>query len=248
MKFIRKAFTVILLVIAFISIYQIVTTIQSNKKSSDFYKNLQTTIEPNSDAYKNFSNELIQEDNCPSIDFSELSLVNTDIKGWLYIAGTPINYPVVQGEDNQYYLKHLFNKENNVAGCIFIDANNNNLKDDNTILYGHHMRDDSMFSTLTDYKNQAYYDRHPTALFVTPDKKYLIKFFSGFVANTEDDAWQINFDSQNDKQRWIDNALQKSTFEANILPHMTDQIITLSTCSYEFQNARYVLVGTLNKL
>lgn len=97
------------------------------------------------------------------------------------------------------------------------------------------------------YKEQAYYDEHPQLLLVTPDANYVIELFAGYVASVQDDAWEIAFGNEKVLGEWISAATEKSKFESAVHPLSTDQIITLSTCSYEFDNARFVAVGTLGK-
>lgn len=190
----------------------------------------------------------VSEIRYPEVDFAGLSDINSDIVGWIYSEDTPINYPIVQTDDNSYYLKHLFNGEYNSAGSIFLDSRNfADFSDRHTIIYGHHMKNGTMFSSLTDYKKQEYYDAHPTLDLITPEKNYEIDLFAGYVANVKDDAWKLVFDDEEDFQSWIKSAIQKSTFRSSITPAGTDRIITLSTCSYEFDNARYVLVGILKE-
>lgn len=140
----------------------------------------------------------------PEVDFKALLEINPDLVGWIYIEGTGINYPVVQGADNQYYLKHLFTGEWNSSGCIFLDARNNiDLSDRNSILYGHHMKDGSMFHGLMEYKSQEYYDEHPTALFLTLEANYEVKIFSGYVASVDADAWTVGFSSDSEFEEWL---------------------------------------------
>ena len=182
----------------------------------------------------------------PVIDFASLQEINPDIVGWIYIEGTEINYPVVQGRDNQYYLKHLFSGEWNGAGCIFLDSRNRlDFSDRHSIIYGHHMKNGAMFSGLTEYKKQGYYNEHPIALLLTPDKNYEIEIVGGYVASVQDKAWEVVFPSDPDFTEWLDKARERSCFTSEIVPAVTDQILTFSTCSYEFNNARFVLLGVL---
>ena len=185
----------------------------------------------------------------PLVDFDALRAINPNVVGWLIIDGTNINYPVVQGRDNQYYLRHLFTGEYNAAGCIFLDSRNtDNFADWHSILYGHHMGNGTMFNGLMDYKEQGFYDAHPTALLLTPSGNYEIEFFSGYVANVWAEAWQVEFGSEEGFAEWIDAAKSKSLFQSRMAPIQSDRILTLSTCSYEFENARFVLHGVLTRL
>ena len=181
----------------------------------------------------------------PLVDFGQLSQINPDIVGWIFIEGTDINYPVVQGADNDYYLQHLFNGTYNGAGCIFLDAGcASDFSDRHSILYGHHMKDGSMFSDLMGYKDQSFYEEHAVALFVTPTAYYKIRFFSGYVAHVTEDAWKLRFDDI-DFTVWLNELQSKSCFESDYVPSGDDRIFTLSTCTYEYNDARFVLSGIL---
>ena len=184
----------------------------------------------------------------PQVDFSQLSEINSDIVGWIYIEGTNINYPVVQGSDNNYYLKRLFDGTYNSSGCIFLDYRcTSNFTDQHSIIYGHHMKDKSMFSGLMNYKDQAFYDEHSVALLVTPTAYYKIQFFSGYVSDTWSDAWDLSF-SEYEYLSWLNDIQRKSCFETDYIPTTEDKIITLSTCTYEFDTAKFVLHGYISEV
>ena len=105
------------------------------------------------------------------VDFDALFAKSQDIIGWLYCPDTPINYPVVQAADNEYYLHRLLDDRNNSGGTLFVDyRNSSDLSDWNSIIYGHNMRNDSMFGSLTDYKSQSYFDAHPEIFLLTPER------------------------------------------------------------------------------
>lgn len=182
----------------------------------------------------------------PEVDFEKLEGINPDIVGWIYLEGSRINYPIVQSEDNQYYLKHLFDRSSNNSGCIFLDfRNNSDFTDRHSIIYGHHMKNGTMFTGLDAYKNQEYYDEHPRILLMMPEQNYVIEIFSGYVASVEDDSWQVDFLAEGDFEEWLGEIKERSCFVSENTPAVTDRIITLSTCSYEFNNARFVLHGVL---
>ena len=110
------------------------------------------------------------------------------------------------------------------------------------------MKDGTMFSGLTKYKKQAYYEEHPEGLLITPDCTYRIKFFAGYVASVEDPSWKIGFESDAEFETWIKEVQNRSWFTSPLSPAVTDRILTLSTCSYEFDNARYVLHGIIREV
>ena len=184
----------------------------------------------------------------PAVDFAALAEINPDIVAWIYIEGTEINYPVVQGADNQYYLKHLFNGKWNSSGCIFLDSRNTpDFSDRHSIIYGHHMKNGTMFSGLTEYKKQEFYNAHPVTLLMTPDQNFRVEIFAGYVASVKDNAWDIAMESDMKFETWLEEAKERSCFESEIIPAATDRVVTLSTCSYEFDNARFVLIGRITE-
>lgn len=183
-----------------------------------------------------------------SVDFEALAKINPDIVGWIYIEDTTISYPVVQGEDNEYYLNHLFEGGTNKAGCVFLDANcREDFSGQNNVLYGHHLKNGSMFTGIRKYRDQSYYDAHPKGLLLTPESAYEICFFSGYVASTMESAWKLSFSAE-DYDYWLEEIGNKSLFKAIAKPVAEDEILTLSTCSYEFTEARFVLHGILNAI
>lgn len=185
----------------------------------------------------------------PSVDFQKLAKTNADIAGWLILPDSEINYPVVYAPDNEYYLKRLFNQRKNDAGTLFIDARNQrSLQDANTVIYGHNMKNGSMFAAITRYKDQSYYDKHPRAYLMTPQGKYVIELFAGFVSSVDGDSWERSFGSSEDYARWIERMRKKSTFDSPVQMDAASQCVTLSTCSYEYDNARYVAMGKLTRV
>ena len=127
-----------------------------------------------------------------TVDFESLSQVNDDVVGWIYSDDTPINYPVVQADDNQYYLHRLIDHSEDFAGSIFMDyRNTRNFYDLNTILYGHNMKNQSMFSTLQAYNDQDYFDTHPILYLLTPKQAYKIELIASFGTTHTSDIYQI---------------------------------------------------------
>ncbi len=185
----------------------------------------------------------------PPVDFIKLKEINPDIVGWIVCEGTKINYPVVQGEDNSYYLNHLFDGTVNSSGCIFMDQDNDpKLGDDNTNLYGHHMRNGSMFAVLEEYKTQAFYEEHPVMMYYTAEHAYEIKLFAGNIFSGTNASLPIKFSDKQERQRQIEKWKSDSLFESDVMPEAEDHLITLCTCTYNYANARYAVFGILEEV
>lgn len=180
------------------------------------------------------------------MDFSYLRTVNEDVVAWITAEGLPLDLPVVQGEDNDFYLTHRFDREPNRLGTLFVDMHNKpDFSDKNTVIYGHNMNDGSMFASLVNYKSQDFYNDFPTLDLFTPQGDYTIEIFAGQLADGNDPFIQFDFKDDMDFMTYITYLKVISTFESPVEVSTEDQIITLSTCTEEFDNARYVLYGRL---
>ncbi len=188
------------------------------------------------------------EFNCPiNPDFDSLKKINKDTIGWIYLPDTKLNYPIVKGTDNEYYLTHMFDGKSNSSGSIFADCNSNSDFDTyNTVIYGHHMKNGSMFAVLSKYKSKAWYDEHPILWLVTPEKVLKLRVYSVYTANVSQNAWKMGFDGQREYKEWLTETKNLSEISTNIYPDENNPIITLSTCSYEFDNARLVVHATID--
>lgn len=182
------------------------------------------------------------------VDFKVLKEQNEDIIAWLYSEGTAINYPVVQANDNDYYLRRLIDGTYNQAGTIFMDyKNNSNFDDYKTILYGHNMKNGTMFGTLTNYKNQEYYNEHKEMYLFTENKNFKVELVAGYITSSESDIYTLNA-TRNTNSELLQNSISKSTFKSEAEVKTQEKILVLSTCDYDFKNARYVLLGVLREI
>lgn len=184
------------------------------------------------------------------IDHAGLTEINGDYQLWLYAPDTPIDYPVVQCRDNSYYLDRIFNRRANPAGTLFIDCRNlPDFDDPNTLIYGHHMRDSSMFHSLTDYDTPGYYDAHPFMLAVSAKEIYVIEVFAGYVTTSKDHCYDIAISDEEDMRRFVETAAEKSDFDSHAeIDCRADRLVTLSTCAYNFDNARCIVIGRLERV
>lgn len=243
-KKLRITLIAILTVIFAVSAFHIIKIAHDYKTADKAHSELQnkyvTPVDPT--VAPNNSTEKI---NIPIIiDFESLLQENKDIVGWLYCPDTPINYPVVKGKDNNQYLRADLNGKYLISGTLFVDYRNGNIGDDrNYIVYGHNMKNSTMFGTLVKYKEQSYYDAHPILYFLTPNDNYIIELCAGAVVKRD-----FGIYNPTPEETVIVDFIGKSTFKSAVEIMESDNIITLSTCSYEFNNARYVLLGKLNKI
>ena len=182
-------------------------------------------------------------------DFTALAKINPDVVGWLTLEGTVIDYPVVHGSDNEYYLEHLFTGETNHTGCIFVDAENKgDFTDRNTVLYAHHMRNGSMFAELEGYRNQAFYESHRSLFLQTPQGNYQILPFAGLLSNGSTSFNRIYFESDEDFMSFISDIRAQSTFSSDVPVSAGDQVLTMSTCRYDAEDGRFAVFGKLVKI
>lgn len=182
----------------------------------------------------------------PVVDFAALYAVNPEIIGWIYLPNSTINYPIAKHDDNVYYLDHMFDKKGNGSGSIYMDCDNRaDFRDDNTILYGHNMRNNTMFSALTQYKEPGYYEGHPVILIMTPIKNYVMKVFAAESTPSSNDSWLINFDSPESRQQWIDARIAASVVDTGVEPGPDDRLMTLSTCISDRNGNRFLVHGFL---
>ncbi len=188
-----------------------------------------------------------------AVNFDYLSLVNDDVVGWLYQEGTPINYPVVRGKNNAYYLTHLFDHTVNDAGSVFMDSGNSAaFIDSATYLYGHHSKGGGMFASLSDYLDPAYYEAHPQFLLLTPFADYQVDVFAGMATIVEDEtSWRPKtLESEQDLNEFLDLILPQSFINApeESLPLWGDRMLVLVTCTNIKSNQRYVIYGRMRPI
>lgn len=264
-KLIRSVLMIVCVAVMIFSAWQIVRIVGNYRESQDSYKALEQYVsfaekaeDPresplpteslSTEPTENVSEvtavtEMPDISAWPQVDFGQLSEINDDIVGWIYIEGTNINYPIVQTTDNSYYLKRLFDGRRSGAGCIFLDYRSDaDFSDRHSIIYGHHMNDRTMFARLVEYKSQNFYDEHRIAYLVTPTAYYKIGFFSGYVSDISSDAWKLSFHGD-EYGKWLEGIQQRSCFVSDCAPTEEDRVITLSTCTYEYNDARFVLHG-----
>lgn len=241
-KRIRKVLTAALLFTLLFSGSCILSKLLEDKKERTVYQDAvcQYTVK------KARENEERQEGAPLEIDFAALQAENEDIIGWIYCGDTPVNYPVVQGTDNTYYLKHSFDGTYNKHGAIFMDAENSgDFSDYNSIIYGHHRKDNSMFAPLLNWADQDYFEAHPVMWILTPDQDYRVELFSGYLTSAFSDSYIIFKEPCEAYDDYVRARKAVSDFRAEAEVPEDARCIMLSTCAYDFRDARYILHGVL---
>ncbi|BBI31687.1 SrtB family sortase [Cohnella abietis] len=181
-----------------------------------------------------------------NVRFTDLVKRNEDIVGWITIEGTRIDYPVTQGEDNEFYLEHDVNKEENVAGSIFMDYRNNvGGFNRNFIIYGHDMKNKTMFADLVGYESRWNFENKATIEFDTiyGTGKWII--FSAYTTDSSFDYIKTDFASDEEYGAFLNEVKEKSLHHSDVEVSSKDTILTLSTCSSAFENARFVVHAKL---
>ncbi|WP_303804467.1 class B sortase [Ruminococcus flavefaciens] len=165
-----------------------------------------------------------------------------DAIGWLYIPDTVINYPVMQSGDNSYYLDHAYDGSPLKAGSVYLDCRcEGRFRNPINIVYAHNMKNGSMFAQITRFKNDSFFESHKYGWLATPETVYRIDFFSLAVADWHDELYK----GDTSISEWIPHIYDRSAVSREMAYTYDDRFVSLSTCSYEFENARNILTGKL---
>lgn len=165
------------------------------------------------------------------INLDALREVNPDVRGWIYLPNTLINYPIVQGEDNQHYLEFTWDNKKNFAGSIFLEATNApDFSDFRSIVYGHNMANSTMFGSLHRYGSKDYWQQYPYVYLVTDEGVLRYDIYSCYKANIESATYVLELEEDGMKAAFIKLTKDESALETDITPAVTDRVLTLSTC------------------
>lgn len=182
------------------------------------------------------------EDGMADISVAALQEASRDVIGWIRIPDTALSYPIVQGEDNDYYLNHAWNGAVTSVGSIFMDYRCvEDFSDFNTILYGHRMKDGSMFASLKYYSKADYWDAHPYVYIKGADRTRQYAVFAAYEAPVKACTYERNPEGEEPRQAVIDYALEQSVIRTGVIPAATDRILTLSTCTGDGYDTRWVV-------
>ena len=185
-----------------------------------------------------------------SVDFEKLLEMNSDVVGWIrFDEPSEINYPVVQGRDNEEYLKRTFEANTNKLGTLFVDVNNpGDFSGRNTFIYGHNMKNGSMFAQLLKYKDDSFYKEHPYFYIYTPDGKVrTYEIFSAGVVKDTSDSYIMDYADDAAFQTYIDYIKQQSAYPTSAEVTTASKIVSLSTCTNVRDDERFLVHGVMIK-
>ncbi|MCI5624024.1 class B sortase [Anaerostipes sp.] len=186
-----------------------------------------------------------------SIDFDKLQKINKEVYAWVYVPGTRIDYPVAQNaKDDSHYLKYNYKNEPEFAGCIYTERlNKKDFTDPNTVLYGHNMRNGSMFQNLHKFEEKSFFRKHTEIYIYTPKKTYIYKIFAAYKYDSRHLLKSFNFDDKKVFKNYLANVMATREMISNIRTDVkvteNDRIITLSTCVGGQPDNRYLVQAVL---
>lgn len=253
----RTLFTILCICVLLLSLFQIGLRVKdyiAESSSSEEMTELFGVNAPSSDKAPALSDgedgqdPLIEDalsyfNNC---DFDALLSVNDEILGWIVIPGTNISYPVCQHDDNQYYLEHTSQKESSIVGAIFVDYRvDEPFEEFNTILYGHRLLNQTMFSALKYYVDKETWKEHPYIYICTPDFVYAYEIYAAFRGDPDGISYDVGIHSDEKKQAYIDYTLSCAEYDTGIVPTTEDSFLTLSTCTGTGHSQRMIVHSVL---
>ncbi|EKZ1457078.1 class B sortase [Listeria monocytogenes] len=239
-SFLRKSLTLVVLGIFLFSGWKIGMELYENKHNQTLLDDAKAVYTKDV-ATTNVNGEVREE-------LKALRKLNKDMAGWLTIADTEIDYPILQSTDNDYYLHHNYKNEKARAGSVFKDyRNTNEFLDKNTIIYGHNMKDGSMFADLRKYLDKNFWEKHPTFSYESGLANYKIEIFAVYETTTDFYYIETEFPGANDFDNYLQKVRGQSIYKSNVEVSGKDRIITLSTCDTEkdYEKGRMVIQGKL---
>lgn len=184
------------------------------------------------------------------VDWVRLSEINHDIVGWVFVPGTPINYPVVKGADDQEYLDRSFDGSTgwfSSKGTLFVSSENSrDLSDRNIVVFGHHMRDGSMFACLDGWKDQAEFDSHRDMFFLTPKGNYRLRTFARFNTTGQERLVRTSFGNEDDFRAYLEEQVERSLVVApDVDVAKASKTFMFSTCEYSRSDGRAIVLASV---
>lgn len=194
--------------------------------------------------------ELQQALSLVDIDFAAWQNLNADVRAWIHNEAIVVDHPILKSPDNEYYLTRDLDLSYKAMGSIFFDfRNKSDFSDPNTIIYGHNFDNGLMFSNLVWYKSQQFYEQNPFYYLYTPEQVYRVDIAAGIVVSETDTTYLVvDFNSDAEFRVLIQLIEENSVIESEIELTPKDQLVTLYTCTNDWQGQRFVVIGKLTPL
>lgn len=202
-------------------------------------------FKPSTDILGNINLGEPDQDQEPKVNPSliEMAAQYPDVCGWLTVNDTNVDYPIARGQDNAYYLNHTVDGQETTYGTPFMDYRcMQDFSGVNNIVYGHHTRTKKMFTYLTYFKNREYFDEHTEAVLFVPKDTYRLEIMACLLIHSDD---EVIYNPYIDQETFVNYVKQNAMYYRDTELVDGDTFLTLSTCSYEFENARTVLVAKI---
>ena len=246
---------IILVIVMLAAIWKITAYLMDDFGSRSFSKELSLSAvileeETENPGKRNESREeagkTAEETSIPiAVDFDRLYEISQDAVAWLYCPGTQINNVIAQSDDNDYYLRRLLNGSDANCGTLFADCHNaSDFSDEITLIYGHNMKNGTMFASLMNYRDPDYYEEHPVMYLYTPGKRYCLELIAGYTTDANDIVFEVPA-TVADREAILAHADKMSSFVSGVTAAPQNRLVILSTCSYAYDDARYVVIGRL---
>lgn len=247
---IHKSIMLVLILMVIVSSVGVVNRYLQDKRAEEEYRRLAELARETTEATTEAPTEALTEPQeteaeteayISPIDFEALSEVNPDVIGWIRIPDTNVDYPIVQTDDNDKYLHTSFEGEESIAGTVYLDfESDSDMMGFNNILYGHNMKNGSMFKDIVKYKDQSYFDEHKYFEIYTPERTIRLKAISCYYAKAEPIVRKTRFKTRESYEAFIKEMIKPCAwYEMPEFP--IDSLYTLVTCSYEVNDARTIL-------
>lgn len=169
-----------------------------------------------------------------------------DMVGWLTCKDTKINYPVMQGGDNDFYLSHLPDGSKNKLGSIFLDSGSNkDFSSSISVIYGHMVKSGEMFGSLSGYRNQSYYESYPELTLDTEEGKKSIQILAAYLVDGGKESYPTGFESRENWETYMKKVQSNSFIKSKVKANPDDKLVIFSTCAYDFNDARLAVMGRI---
>ncbi len=248
----------IILIVAFAALfgtsaYFLIDHYRQEAKQAELYDSLADMVDSAAETEEEPAEPVLYtEEKTVLPELAELYQQNSDLAGWIQIADTNINYPVMHTPENpDFYLKHGFDKEYSDYGCPYVQDNCDvQQPSDNLIIYGHHMKNGSMFADLEKFKSQDFWREHKTISFSTVTDRYeyeIISVFKTVVYTDSPDSFKyyhfVDAETPEDFATFVEKCKELSLYDTGVSAEYGDKLISLSTCEYSRTNGRIVVVA-----